>query len=327
MQIFADHRAVPADCRGGAVAIGNFDGMHPGHRAVIATARDLARAEGIPFGVVTFEPHPRAHFRPDLPPFRLTPAASKSRLIAAEGADWLLLQRFDHDFAALTPDVFTTHVLAESLGVRHVAVGQDFKFGRGRSGSVEGLATSGRHLGFAVHPVDPVRGPDGTPFSSTRIRDLLVGGDMPGAARLLGRWWEVAGVVEHGDKRGRTIGFPTANLRLADTLHPAHGVYAVQAAVLPDAMAQAADPAAGLMNGVANFGRRPTVDGRDILLEVNLFDTTKDLYGQILRVALISHLRPEKRFDGLDALKAQVQADAAAARSILASAPAVPGTG
>ncbi len=306
--------------RGCAVALGNFDGVHLGHQAVIRAAGAVARAQNLPFAVMTFEPHPRAFFAPHQEPFRLTPFRVKARLIEAMGVDLCFMQHFDQAFASQTAGEFVEDLLLGCLNVRHVVTGHDYVFGRGRQGTTEFLQAEGAAKGFGVTIVPAALCADGEPYSSTRVRECLLGSKPDHAARLLGHYWEVEGRVEHGDARGRQLGFPTANLRLGEYQRPDTGVYAVRAGI---------DAGGGTrwLNGVANFGRRPTFDKTDELFEVHLLDAKEDLYGRHLRVALIEHLRPERKFDGLDALRAQIAADVAQARACLArrSFPADPG--
>jgi riboflavin kinase / FMN adenylyltransferase len=310
MRIFRHYEELPAVVRGGVVALGNFDGVHLGHQAVIGKALDLAKSLGAPAGVMTFEPHPRSVFTPDQPPFRLTPFRIKARLIEALNVDFLLMQHFDKAFAAHTAEQFIEEVLLRGLGVRAVVVGYDFCFGKGRQGSVEMLR--GRPE-FQTVTVDAQTGPDGQTYSSNLIRQSLQGGKPDIAARILGRPWEIEGRVETGDQRGRTIGFPTANLHLGDYMRPAIGVYAVRAGI---------DQGTGTVwhDGVANLGSRPTFDKQDVILEAHLFDFDGDLYGRHLRVALAGYIRAERKFDGLPALKAQIAADCDTARAILSEA-------
>jgi riboflavin kinase/FMN adenylyltransferase len=259
---------------------------------------------------MTFEPHPRSVFVPDQPPFRLTPFRIKARLIEALDVDFLLMQHFDKAFAAHTAEEFIEEVLVRGLGVRAVVVGYDFCFGKGRSGNVARLRAN---AGFQTIALDAQSAEDGQAFSSNMIRQALQDGRPDLAASILGRPWEIEGRVETGDQRGRTIGFPTANLHLADYLRPAIGVYAVRAGV-----DQGADTV--WHDGVANLGRRPTFDKQDVILEAHLFDFDGDLYGRHLRVALAGYIRPERKFDGLPALKAQIAQDCDTARSILSEA-------
>ncbi|WP_083875651.1 bifunctional riboflavin kinase/FAD synthetase [Caenispirillum salinarum] len=314
MRIFRHYEEVSPDVRGAVIALGNFDGVHRGHRVVLGTALRIARETGAPAAAMTFEPHPRMVFRPDLEPFRLTSFRTKSRHIAALGLDFLYAQHFDTAFASKTAEDFVRDVLVAGLGVSHVVVGADYVFGKGRQGDVAFLRQMAADHGFDVTSVGSVTAEDGTIYSSTNIRGALRDARPRDAARLLGRFWEIEGRVEHGDKRGRTIGFPTANVSIGELLRPAVGVYAVRAGV--DAGENTV-----WMDGVANFGRRPTFDKQTLLLEVHLFDRQIDLYGEHLRVALVDHLRGERKFSGLEELKAQIQRDEAEARRILATLP------
>jgi riboflavin kinase / FMN adenylyltransferase len=314
MRIFR-HDTVAAPERGAVVAIGNFDGVHLGHQAVIGEAGRIARADGLPHAVLTFEPHPRRVFRPDDPPFRLTPFRAKSRHLDALGVDLLFTLHFDLAFAQKSATDFIESVLARNLGVRHAVVGYDFVFGHRRGGTPSLLQARGAELGFGVTVVDPIAAQGGAVYSSTRIRELLGSGQPREAAALLGRFWEIEGRVERGDARGRTIGFPTANLMLDDYLRPAAGVYAVRVGIEEGGQTLWHD-------GVANLGQRPTFGGSDLRPEAHLFDFDSDLYGRHLRIALIEHLRLERKFPGIDALKAQIAADAAQARALLRDVPA-----
>ncbi|MFA7428731.1 MAG: bifunctional riboflavin kinase/FAD synthetase [Rhodospirillaceae bacterium] len=311
MRIFRHYDEIPSAFRNSVIALGNFDGVHRGHHAVIAAAMLRAAQDGVPVGVMTFEPHPRRLFQPLLPPFTLTPFRTKARHMEALDIDFLYIQHFDLDFAAKTAADFVEEVLVDGLGVSHVVVGSDYHFGHKRGGTVEYLQSRSVALGYGVTSVDPVRDDMGEVFSSTRVRDALAAGDPCEASRVLGRPWEVEGRVEQGDQRGRTIGFPTANIALGDYVRPAIGVYAVRAGVDKGVDTQWHD-------GVANYGRRPTFNKTDELLEVHLFDFNGDLYGEHLRIQFIDFLRPERRFNGLDALKAQIITDAEDARRLLA---------
>lgn len=313
MRIFR-HDTVAAADRGAVVAIGNFDGVHLGHQAVIGEAGRIARAGGLPHAVLTFEPHPRRVFRPDDPPFRLTPFRAKSRHIEALGVDLLFTLHFDLAFAQKSAEDFIATVLVRNLGLRHAVVGYDFVFGHQRRGTAALLEARGAELGFGVAVVDPIAASGGAVYSSTRIRELLAAGKPREAAALLGRFWEIEGRVERGDARGRTIGFPTANLMLDDYLRPAAGVYAIRVGMEEGGRTLWHD-------GVANLGQRPTFGGSDLRLEAHLFDFDSDLYGRHLRVALVEHLRPERKFPGLDALRAQITEDAVQARTLLRDVP------
>lgn len=315
MRILRHYRDVPAGGRGTIAALGNFDGVHLGHRALLKEAARLAQKEGALFAVFVFEPYPREFFRPDGDPFRLTPFRAKARLLEEIGADVLLVFPFDAALAGMPSENFVLNVLVEELGIKHVVVGEDFRYGKGRAGDATTLSYMGEMEGFGVTIFPHLTDGQGTKISSSRIRDALHDGRPDEAARLLGHWWSVEAHVAEGDKRGRTLGFPTANLELDGTLSPAFGVYAVRAYIR--GLGQPHD-------GVANFGIRPTFDKRSPLLEVHLFDFVGDLYGQLLRVELVSYLRPEVKFDGLEALKSQLAADRDAAKAILKSHSAVP---
>jgi len=294
--------------------MGNFDGLHRGHAVLIGQVLDLAHAQTLPAGVLTFEPHPRSVFVPSAAPFRLTPFRVKERELARFGIDLLFVQHFDLGFAAKSAEDFIAEVIVAAIAASHVVVGWDCTFGNRRRGNPELLRAAGQKHGFSVTVLEPVRGDNATIYSSTQIRELLRVGKPREAAALLGRFWEIDGRVATGDRRGRTIGFPTANLGLDDYLHPAFGVYAVRVSGDgPD------DPLGGrTVDGVANIGLRPTVGGLVPRLEAHLFDTEVDLYGRHLRVALVDFIRPELKFAGLDELKAQIAADANRAREILA---------
>jgi len=305
MRILRDWRDVPADARGATVALGNFDGIHLGHAAVIRAAH-AARPDA-PLAVLTFEPHPREVFRPDDPPFRLTLSAERADALAGLGVDILYELTFNHAFSLMTADDFVASVLHHGIGARHLVSGADFAFGHRRGGSTAFLSERAAAFGMGLTLVSPVTDAGG-PLSSTRIRRALQDGYPERATADLGRPWTIRGEVSHGDKRGRTIGFPTANVALGRHLEPARGVYAVTIR-LPDG---------AVCKGVANIGRRPTVNaGPESRLEVNLFDFSGDLYGQEISVALHAYIRAEVKFAGLDALKAQIHADAAEARRLL----------
>lgn len=302
--------------RGAVLALGNFDGLHLGHAALIGEARNRARDGGVPAGVLTFEPHPRSVFMPAGEPFRLTPLRVKEREIARLGVDLLFVQHFDAAFANKSAESFVEEVLVGAVGVTHLVVGHDCTFGNRRRGTPEMLREAGAEHGFGVTVIEPVRGADAAVYSSTHIRELLREGRPRDAAAQLGRFWEIDGRVAVGDRRGRTIGFPTINLGLGEYLRPAFGVYAVR--VSGDG---ADDPFDGrTIDGVANIGLRPTVGTPEPRLEAHLFDIDADLYGRHVRVSLVNFIRPEKKFSGLDALKAQIAEDAARARAILAEA-------
>jgi riboflavin kinase/FMN adenylyltransferase len=302
--------------RGAVLAMGNFDGLHKGHAALIDQACRIARDSGAPTAVLTFEPHPRNVFVPGAEPFRLTPFRVKEREIARLGVDFLFIRHFDAEFAKQSAESFIDEIITGSIGASHLVVGHDCTFGNRRRGTVEMLREHGATAGFGVTVVEPVRGGD-TVYSSTHIRELLKAGKPRGAAAQLGRFWEIDGRVALGDQRGRTIGFPTANIGLGEYLRPALGVYAVRVSGDgPD------DPLDGqTIDGVANIGLRPTVGGLVPRLEAHLFDISRDLYGRHLRVALVDFIRLEKKFASFDELKQQIAADAQTARNILAAEP------
>jgi len=309
MQIFRHYQDLPEDVRGAAVAVGNFDGVHRGHQAVIGEAGRIARSTGIPWAVLSFEPHPRTLFKPDQDPFRLTPFRIKARHIEELGVNALMVLHFDLDFARLTAEDFIQKVLIDGLQAKHVISGYDFVFGNKRAGNCELLLRKGKENGFGFTCVSAVDDGEAV-FSSTGVRKCLRNGDPIGAAHFLGRPFEIEGRVEHGDQRGRTIGFPTANLHLDEYVRPAKGVYAIRAGV--DLGTETV-----WHDGVANLGNRPTFDGVDIVLEAHLFDFNDDLYGKHLRVSLIDFIREEKKFGGLDELKDQIAKDGIQARKIL----------
>ena len=306
MQRLDGRAAVPGELAGGIVALGNFDGFHLGHQAVVGRAVSRARAERRPALVATFDPHPVRHFRPDAAPFRLTTLDQRADLFAAAGADAMVVFGFDAGLAALTAEQFVAERLVAALRVGGVVTGEDFTFGRGKSGNVGGLAAAGAAHGFSVDTVGPVA-LDGMAVSSSRIRAALVAGDPREAARLLTRPFAIRGTVVHGDKVGRTIGYPTANLELGSYLRPAYGIYAVRGRLADGRV----------LAGAANLGIRPSFDPPKELLEPYFFDFDGDLYGQEIEVALVEYLRPEAKFDGLDALQEQMAQDCARARAVL----------
>ena len=310
MRLLASDQPWPHNLRGGAIALGNFDGFHRGHQAVVGRAVERAHREGRPAIVATFDPHPKRYFQPDAAPFRLSTIEQRARLFAAAGADATLVLRFDAGFAALTPEQFVADELGARYGARAVVTGEDFTFGRARAGTVERLTTLGAAHGIDVETVPPLCDEEGA-ISSTRIRALLAAGDCEGAARLLTRPFAIEGVVVHGAKLGRSIGYPTANIEMRDYLRPRYGIYAVRAR-LEDGR---------IVDGAANLGIRPTFEPPVELLEPHLFEFAGDLYDSVMEVDLISFLRPEAKLDGLAALIAQVDADCVEARLRLRPAP------
>jgi len=321
MKIFRHYADVPPALKGAVVAIGNFDGVHRGHRALIREAAAQARAAGVPLAVLSFEPHPQEYFRAlrpesgDAECFRLTPLRTKVRLLSDLGVDALFALTFDGEMAHRSPQQFVQEILVDGLNVSGVVVGHDFEFGKGRAGNLTALSYMGEMEGFSVTAFDTVTAGSEEKISSTLIRQLLKNAKPESAARLLGHWWGIEARVEHGDARGRQMGFPTANMHLSHCLAPAYGVYAVRVNILDN------DKVVARHDGVANFGIRPMYQVNVPLLETHLFDFDGDLYGKYLSVELIRWIRAEAKFDGLDALIAQIALDAAKAREILANTP------
>ncbi|MEL6828756.1 MAG: bifunctional riboflavin kinase/FAD synthetase [Pseudomonadota bacterium] len=305
MTVVAGYRRIPESAHGLSIALGNFDGVHSGHQAVIDAARTARPNTAL--GVATFEPPPRAFFRPDDPPFRLYRPARRNARLQDLGSKAVFELPFNAEMAAMTDEQFAREVLWDGLKAAHVTIGFDFRFGRGRMGDAGRLASLGRAIGFGVTIVDKIES-FGHKASSTAIREALISGEPERAAEILGHEWVVDGAVEHGEKRGRTIGFPTANLHLGELIHPRHGVYAVRVRLAGEE---------NWRNGVANFGRTPTTGIRDPLLEAFIFDFDGDVYGQWIEVALVAFLRPELRFDSIDDMVAQMQTDVEDARSKL----------
>jgi riboflavin kinase/FMN adenylyltransferase len=293
--------------KGAAIALGNFDGLHAGHRAVIDSAREAAGRLGVPLGVATFEPPPRRYFQPDAPPFRLMTPRRREIALEALGIDEVHLLRFDAGMARMTDREFCERVICGEVNASSVSVGFDFRFGKGRMGDTESLKRHGSDLGFEVKIVEEVTS-DGEKESSSRIREAIERGAVDEAGKSLGGYWIVDAIVEHGEKRGKSMGFPTANMKLGEIVHPAHGVYAVWARE---------DHETGWRPGVASFGRTPTTGLRDPLLEVVMFDFDGDLYGKRVHTAFAKFLRPEQKFADLDVLIAAIRQDAANARAVL----------
>ncbi len=298
---------LPPNLRGAVIALGNFDGFHLGHQAVLGRAVELARQRGVAAIVATFDPHPVRHFVPDAAPFRLTTLGQRERLFAAAGADAMLVFEFGARLAAVTAEEFVRVWLAGASGV---VTGEDFTFGKGRGGNIGVLAELGARQGMTVDAVAPVT-LDGAPVSSSRIREALKGGNCATATQLLTRPFAVEGVVQHGDALGRTIGYPTANLNLEKYLRPRYGIYAVRVHLADGRV----------MDGAANLGIRPQFEPPRELLEAYLFDFDGDLYGQCIEVSLIAHLRDEAKFETVDALMAQMDRDCVKAHRILSATP------
>ena len=311
MRIVRDYSFVAPEDRGASAAIGNFDGVHLGHQSVIDMARTQAQAMGAPLGLVTFEPHPRQYFAPDAPAFRLMGREARANRLAKLGVVRLYELNFNAALAGLSPRDFAKDVIADGLGLKHVVVGADFCFGKGRSGTAQDLQAFGAEMGFGVSIATLLAGSAGE-VSSTAIRTALAEGRPRDAAAMLGHWHRIEGEIIGGEQRGRQLGYPTANMSI-DGLHPPRfGVYAVLIDILNG-------PHAGQYHGAASIGVRPMFNGEQPNLETFIFDFSGDLYGADASVALIEYLRPEARFDGLPALIAQMDADCAKARSILAA--------
>lgn len=294
--------------KGGVFALGNFDGVHLGHQAVIKAAIEKARGMGVPARVLTFEPHPRSLFKPHIPPFRLTPAPAKLRILRALGVDDVIVRPFTPEFSHVRAPEFVQQILLEDCGAQHVVAGFDFVFGQARGGNIGNLREWLSPHGVGVTEVTPFRDAGGNVMSSSRTREALREGDLGTARHILGRPWSIAGVVEHGAQRGREISVPTANIALGDYMRPKFGVYAAHAG-------RVGGPIRG--QGVANIGIRPTVGGENELLEFHLFNFDGDIYGEEWEVELIDFLRPEQRFADMDALREQIHQDMETAKARL----------
>ena len=311
MRIFRHYQDISDAFKGGVIAIGNFDGVHRGHQALMAEARQLAAERNAIFGVLAFEPHPQEYFRPGAECFRLTPFRTKARLIAEQGADAMFALTFDAAMSAMSAQEFILDVLVDGLGASCVVVGDDFRFGKGRAGDTAMLGYMGEMEGLGVVVISPVEDERHGKISSSRIRTALKNGRPDEAADLLGHYWTIESRVEHGDQRGRLIGVPTANMRIDGYLSPAYGIYAVRATVIED------DKPAGSYDGVASFGIRPMFEVETPLFETWLFDFSGDLYGKHLAVELVAYLRAEAKFPDLETLREQISVDAQAARAAL----------
>lgn len=312
MRIYRHYETLPPEARGAAIAIGNFDGVHKGHCQVINEAGRIARNSGVPWAVLTFEPHPRSVFQPGGTPFRLTPFRAKARALEALGVDLMIVQKFSRQFSQSPASDFVRSVLVTGFGATHVVSGYDFVFGHGRQGNCELLLNLGKQLGFGFTAISAVESPEGFVYSSTRIRQCLEDGDPQGAAEILGRTYTIEGRVAHGEKLGRTIGFPTANIHLGSMLRPKRGIYAVRIKIEGQADGR-------IYEGVANIGNRPTVGGDKDLLEVYVFDFNADLYGQRICVELIAFIRDEAKFENVEEMRQEIVRDAEKAKALLLS--------
>ena len=308
MQRLTLESPIPDALKGACLALGNFDGFHLGHQAVVGRAVSRGAHERRPVIVATFDPHPVRHFKPDAAPFRLTSLDQRQRLFAAAGADAMLVFEFNAMLAATTAEEFVAELLAGKLGAGGVVTGEDFTFGKGRGGNASTLRSLGAAHGIVAETVGAVA-LDGVPVSSSRVREALIAANPHAATRLLTRPFAIEGMVQHGDKRGRALGWPTANVELGPYQRPAYGIYAVRV-TLDDGSEH---------DGVTSLGVRPMFDPPKELLEAVLFDWDGDLYGRTIEVALVHYLRPEMKFDGMAALQAQMDQDAAEARRLLNS--------
>ena len=312
MQLIKGFERLAPGQRGASVALGNFDGVHRGHQALIAEAARAGGQIGAPTGVITFEPHPRRFFQPDAPPFRLTLGPEKARVLATHGVEHIHELAFDAALSAMPAETFVERVLAHGLGIRHLVIGEDFRFGKGRTGDALMLRNMSEGLGFTVSIQHILHGESGE-YSSTAVRIHLEEGRCDAAAAQLGRWHTVSGPVIIGDQRGRGLGYPTANLTFGEQIIPRYGIYAARVQVLDG-------PHAGWHGGVASIGERPTFGINAPNFEVHLFDFTGDLYGAEISAGLVSYLRGEERFDSAQTLVAQMDRDAGLARTRLAHA-------
>lgn len=312
MELFRHFDNISKDHKKSVLALGNFDGFHKGHKVVVGEAGRIARDNNLPLGVFTTEPHPRSYFNPNQPNYRLTPFRERSRLLEGFGVDVHFVPHFDKILSSMSPSDFIEEVLVNKIGVSHVVTGYDYKFGSKRAGDTGLLIKSGKEYGFGVSIIEPVNvgveGAAGEIYSSTLIRDSLKEGKARRAAALLGHWWTVNGKVVEGDKRGRTIGFPTANVEFHESIVPHHGVYAVRVLF---------EQTGKVIEGVANVGTRPTFDKTGELLEVHLFDFTEEIYNSHIQVNFVGFIRSEKKFEGLEQLKSQIEMDCKVAKGLL----------
>ncbi len=306
----SDYKNVPDHCRGAVIALGNFDGLHRGHQAVINQAKDIAAKQGAPVAIATFNPHPIRFFKPDSPPFRLMSSRQRENLLKDYGVDMLFEIPFDETLRDMSDEDFVQIVLHERFGARHIIVGEDFQFGKGRCGNIDSLKALGKARGIGVTGLKPVGLHDFYgKYGSTEIRKALTQGDVLHAAHMLSRPWSADGIVSKGAQRGRTIGFPTANIAFVRHVRPKYGVYAVELKIDGEDIWRA---------GVANTGKRPTVGGEQARIEVHIFDFDRDIYGQMVDIRFRSFIREEKKFDSFEQLKEQIIKDADGARAILA---------
>lgn len=315
MDLITDISQVESSHRGAVAALGNFDGIHPGHQVAINRAGEEAKKLGAPHVVIAFEPHPRQYFRPNDPPFRLTSLRAKALILETMGVDGLIALPFVKALAETAAEDFVREILVGVLGIRHLVIGADFRFGKDRGGDADLVRQMAASLDFGVSVVDMVNSPlvsnPNQPYSSTQIRDALRDGEADRAAQLLGRPWSVDGIIVKGNQRGRTIGFPTINVRLGDYLRPKFGGYVFRVDLLEDTGVRT-------FGGVGNVGVRPTFKDKEVLLEVFMFDFDEEIYGHEVFIHFIDFIRPELKFDSIEALKAQITADCDLAKRTLA---------
>lgn len=305
MQVINGYQNCPPEARNSVIALGNFDGVHNGHKIIISSAVEKAKAEKLPSAVMTFEPHPLAVFKPDSASFRTTPLTEKAKLIEALGIDFLFVIKFDQEFAAISPEKFIEDILINDLTAKHVITGYDFTFGYKRGGDTSLLQKYADSGAFSFTRVEAI-GDGGEIFSTTKIREYLTNGEPEKAAKILGRNFAISGRVIKGEQRGRKIGFPTANIALDEYIRPKFGVYACRTEI-----------DGKIYNAIANIGIKPTFGGEKELLELHIFDFDKNIYDAILSVELIKFIRPEKKFSAIDELKKQIESDCVKAKEIL----------
>ena len=312
MKVFHRYQELPKSILNGVTVIGNFDGVHKGHQELFKRARAISEQEGQPFNVITFEPHPRDFFlNNDKGNFRITPLRSKLRLFSEIGIDNLFIFHFCEALRNLSGELFIEQILVDALKVSHIVVGEDYHFGRDRIGDIKTLQSLGLVNNFSIILVPIIKGEEGERYSSSLIREYIKQGDIKKAEHLLGHSWEIEGRVIKGNQLGRTIGFPTANIELKEYIYPKTGVYAVKVGFIKNGYQRE------WHNGVANFGTRPTVEGKGLIFETHIFDWDKDIYGERILIRLIEYLRPEIKVASLDILKQQIREDKACAQRIL----------
>jgi riboflavin kinase/FMN adenylyltransferase len=316
MHIMDQIKGLARGQKGASIALGNFDGVHKGHQAVLASAAKVAETLECPLGAAVFHPHPKQFFMPSSAPSRLQSDAARARSLKVFGAQLLYMLPFDRAMSLMSDREFAQNILVDVLGIRHVSVGENYRFGKDRIGTASSLAGFGEEFSFSVDAVNLIGREQ--KFSSTRVREALQAGDCATATGILGRLWSIEGRVEYGQQRGRTIGVPTANLSMGEYLRPRFGVYAAFAQI---------EGKGALLPGVVNIGTRPTLNGKEERLEIHLFDFTGDLYGRMLEVSLLDFVRDEQKFDGLPALKAQIEQDITTARNLTSTHLQVDRTG